>query len=154
MKPQEPQICATQTPLQLEYSIFPVAKIQAYPYEAEMETKEPIIEEATPFVSQMDEEGRRWSVLLKISSNKKTNDEPIQFSYEFEAFGVFRWEGEMPDTEEEKRRLGEIIAISGASILFGGCREYLSFMTSKTPYLNYLLPTLRFVPRNTLPEED
>lgn len=146
MKIQTPQICMAETPLQLEYSIFPVAKIQAYPYDNEIETKEPSIEEAIPFVSQMDEEGRRWSVLLKIRSNEKTDDELLQFSYEFEAFGVFRWEGKIPEKETDQKKLSEIIAISGASILFGGCRDYLSFMTSKTPYLNYILPTVRFIP--------
>lgn len=139
------QLDSAIAPIQLEHCFFTDVHFEAFPETGEGTSTVPPIRKPVTRVSQLDEKGRRWSVFLLVESEKAAEGKTHCFSFRLNVCGIFNWVGEDPSGEDPDF-VEKAIAVSGAGVLFGSCREFLRTIVSKGPYPEYRLPTVRFVP--------
>lgn len=91
-------------------------------------------------VARRQEHADRWQVSLDVTVEPDA-DRPGPYSAELSMHGFFHLPGELP--EEETTNL---LAITGASILYSAAREHLLLVTGRGPWGPMQLPTNRFAP--------
>lgn len=146
------QLDVTSSPIELEQYFFTDLRFEAYPAAREQNASFPLLRKPVINVSRLDEQEQRWSVFLLVESAKPPEGKNDCFSFRLNVCGIFKWTGE-ETSEENADFIGKAIAVSGATILFGSCREFLQTIVSKGPYRGYDLPTVRFVPVEQEEEE-
>lgn len=145
------QLDVTSSPIELERYFFTDLHFEAYPAAEDGKAPFPPLQKPRTDVVKLDDQGQRWSVFLQVESEKPVEEE-FCFSFRLNICGILRWSGE-ERTEENAEFIDKAIAVSGASLLFGSCRELLQTIVSKGPYGGYRLPTVRFVPAEQGPPD-
>lgn len=139
------QLDSAIPPVKLEHYFFTDVQFEAFPAVKDRKSCFPPLNKPVIKVSRLDTEGRRWNIFLLVESEKPSEEKKYCFSFRLTVCGIFNWTGEDP-ANKDPDFVEKAVAVSGASILLGSCREFLQTIVSKGPYPGYKLPTIRFVP--------
>lgn len=96
------------------------------------------------FFSPIDRD--RFQASVKIVSEQDEKSERFCYSFVLTSVGIFKWDGETPSDDGERKKFEEHLAITGASILYSGLRTMLQTITAMGSYPPCVLPPIRFVP--------
>lgn len=88
----------------------------------------------------------RWRVELKILFGGEREGKPSVYSGQIRIAGYFRVHEKCP---EEK--VTQLVEVTGASILYGACREMLANLTARGSHGVVSLPSVSFVPPPKVP---
>ena len=88
---------------------------------------------------------REWKVDLKVTF-EPTKEHNLAYRGYAEVVGFFEVIDGWPDEECEA-----LIAVNGASLLYGAIREMIMMMSARSSHGEFLLPTLRFHPPDPSP---
>jgi preprotein translocase subunit SecB len=91
-------------------------------------------EQPTEFLVQLD---------LSVKSRP---DKPAPYEIEMCVVGFFEVDKSIPIEERRK-----IVSVTGTSMLFGACRDFLLTITSRAPFGPFFLPTVSFLDRKFVP---
>lgn len=140
-------LSVSTSPLEIEHYFFPEIMFQAFSQKKRKKRIPPPLSETSFSCSPVDESGR-FQVFLELSSKEDEKKELYYYRFKLASVGVFRWNAEFPQDEEEKKKLEERLAITGASILYSGLRNMLQTITGVGPYVPpYILPPITFLPQ-------
>lgn len=143
------QLEITKPPIELESYFFPKILFEAN-HSVVFEDLDDLVMPEAPYmltdVTQQDEEGKTWTILLGVKSDDLEENKDCCFRYEIQVFGLFHWVGKETTDEKETDFRNKTMAVSGASILYGAARDCLRTITAMGPFPRYILPTIQFSP--------
>jgi preprotein translocase subunit SecB len=126
-----------QPPLQLDRLFFAEVNVKSgsafssEPAEAEVKT--------SVSLSDSKENERAWQARLEIEVTPK-GDRQIPYEIRVVAFGQFS----VTDEKLDRPHAAQLVAVTGASIIYSAAREYLSLLTGRGPWGPFQLPTVSF----------
>ena len=94
--------------------------------------------------AQADKEPRRWRMELTIRFGGEKDGKESTYTGLLKVAGYFAVVEQYPED-----KMAELIQITGASILYGACREMLANLTARGPRGMVSLPSVSFVPPPT-----
>ncbi len=88
-----------------------------------------------------DDDPRRWRLILQVNFGGEKEGAASLYSGQLRIAGFFRVVEQYP-TE----KMQDLVGITGASMLYGACREMLANLTARGPHGMVSLPSVSFVP--------
>jgi preprotein translocase subunit SecB len=126
-----------QPPLQLDRLFFAEVTVKSgstfssEPTDAEVKT--------SVSLSENKENERAWQARLEIEVTPK-GERQIPYEIRVVAFGQFS----VTDEKLDRPHAAQLVAITGASIIYSAAREYLMILTGRGPWGPFQLPTVSF----------
>ena len=139
------KILPCHSPFKIEACFFPEVAFQAFPQKKRIKREMPSLKDIRLFFSPIDQDCR-FQASLRIVSEQDEKSERFCYSFALTSVGLFKWDGETPSDDEERKTFEEHLAITGASILYSGLRTMLQTITAMGPYPPCVLSAIRFVP--------
>jgi preprotein translocase subunit SecB len=131
-----------QSPLQLDFTFFPVVRVEAIPGFGESDAK-PSYDfqlEVVPRTTPLDKTNLQWEAYLEVRTKAEAG---VPYRFEIHAYGRFH----LPDDAPPDRRVG-FVESNAPAILYAGIREMLLNLTMRGPYPRVQLAPLQFLPDN------
>lgn len=94
--------------------------------------------------SASDSDPRVWRLTLTVEFGGDEDAPPAPYTGRLKAVGSFRVAAAFPEDRRES-----LIRVTGASILFGACREMLANLTARGPHGMISLPSISFIDPKT-----
>lgn len=132
-----------QSPLQLDFTFFPVIRIEATPgfLESGLQPPYDFKLEVVPRTTALDDASLQWESYLEVRSNA---DAGVPYRFEIHSYGRFH----LPEDSPADRR-AVFVESNAPAILYAGIREMLLNLTMRGPYPRIQLAPLQFVPDKT-----
>lgn len=128
------------SPLQLEFTFFPVIRVEAIP--SYQETSGPktldFKLEITHRTTALDESGLLWESYLEVKSMAEVD---VPYRFEIHSYGRFGLPEESPADVRCR-----FVESNAPAILYAGIREMLMNLTGRGPFTRIQLAPLQFVP--------
>jgi len=125
------------SPLQLKDYVFVKTKIEANSMDAEKVSKA-IAVDTDIQLSEGKEEGE-WMLSLTVQTLDST-EQPSAYKADVVVVGRFDVDPNFP-----KEKTPRMVAVTGATMLYGAAREMVANITARSVYGIYTLPTTSFV---------
>lgn len=132
------------SPLQLKGYRFTQLQLEGVPRglpEGDMDVQ------ATRVIGRHVTEAQEWKVDLKVTF-QPTEKKPGPYRGVVEAVGYFGVAEGITDGEAEA-----LVAVNGASLLYGAIREMVLIMSSRSSHGEFMLPTVRFQATQSSPAQ-
>lgn len=135
----------SQSALQLERYFFSKVSIEA----SKQIKAQPKMDAATRLEAARNNKDRNRFLLSLTVTLTAPQDTPAPYCGEVQVIGFFRIHPDLPPDQQDK-----LIAVTGASILYGVAREMIVNVTSRGPWPAVTLPCVNFNdPGTTTPEQ-
>ena len=125
------------SPLQIERHEFLDIEVHSAP-EAESHSSLSLTVDRN--FARHDDDPSRWKMVLTIRFGGEQDGKPAVCSGMLRIAGYFRVHEKYPEA-----KAGQLIEVTGASILYGACREMLANLTARGPHGMVSLPSISFV---------
>jgi preprotein translocase subunit SecB len=129
-----------QSPLQLDFTFFPVIRVEATPGFLESGIQPPydFKLEVVPRTTPLDDSQLQWESYLEVRANA---DSGVPYHFEIHAYGRFH----LPEDAPADKR-ADFVESNAPAMLYAGIREMLLNLTMRGPYPRIQLAPLQFVP--------
>ena len=128
-----------ESPLQLETCFFTEIRVISDPEANEDDINRVNIAVHTEASKRDEGAPRQWFVVVGVKITPKADAKP-GYVGEVEGVGMFHVHASWPDNQIER-----LVAINGASVVYGAIRELISNLTARGPWDMLILPTYSFV---------
>lgn len=127
-----------QPPLQLDRLFFTEVRVKASTAASGTPSQGQVQTTVSLFENQAN--ARAWQARVEIRVSP-TEAQQVPYEIHLVAFGQFT----ISDERSDRSHAAQLVAVSGASIIYSAAREYLAVLTGRGPWGAFQLPTVSFM---------